>query len=86
MLCFMCLTEDRTDPGKAVTYVQGTTVCREHVAVLRENGQRNLVGIAAAGNNGNNGGDMADQIRRMPLEEQMKLLDRVSTMFGGGKR
>lgn len=31
MLCFVCLTEKRDDPSKAVTYVQGTSVCREHL-------------------------------------------------------
>ncbi len=32
MLCFVCLTEGRET--KAVTYTQGTSVCRQHVIAV----------------------------------------------------
>lgn len=34
MLCFVCLSENRDDPNKAATHVQGTAVCREHVVAV----------------------------------------------------
>lgn len=34
--CFVCLIESRGEPNKAVTYVQGTSVCREHLFWLRD--------------------------------------------------
>lgn len=34
MLCCVCLLEERDVPAKAVTYVQGTSVCREHVTTI----------------------------------------------------
>lgn len=34
LLCFVCLSEDRESTSKAVTYVQGTAVCREHVVAV----------------------------------------------------
>lgn len=36
VLCFVCLIENRDEPNKAATYVQGTSVCREHLFALRE--------------------------------------------------
>jgi hypothetical protein len=36
LLCFVCLVDGRDEPNKAVTYVQGTSVCREHLFRLRD--------------------------------------------------
>ncbi len=31
LFCFLCLIENRESANKAVTYVQGTCVCQEHL-------------------------------------------------------
>lgn len=33
--CFVCLIEGSDEPNNAVTYVQGTSVCRDHLFQLR---------------------------------------------------
>ena len=75
MLCFICLTEDKGEPNKAVSFVQGTSVCREHAATidsaisalykLREAAERikkhrEAVAVELGGNAVNNGhGELA---------------------------
>ncbi len=34
MLCFVCLAENRETPSKAECFVQGTSICREHVTAV----------------------------------------------------
>ncbi len=36
MLCLVCLTDNRDNPNQAVTYVQGSSVCREHVTAISD--------------------------------------------------
>lgn len=84
MLCFMCLADNRDAPRKAITHVQGTAICDEHVEVLRQNGQQNLAAMSNGNNGGGgNGGSVSDQIRQLPLNEQIALLERFMGMAGG---
>lgn len=36
MLCFFCITENRSAPSKYVTFVEGTAVCREHAIAIHQ--------------------------------------------------
>lgn len=40
MLCFVCLVTGHEPPSKADVYVQGTSVCRDHLTGLKQANQQ----------------------------------------------